>query len=300
MLNFLIKFAALTAIALMPLTSYGAEIKVMYVTTAHTDDGGNIMRRPEGIACSEKSILVADTGNGRLLRFSYQNNALQGGVEIKAPQLQKPIRVQTNTKQEIFALDGKRLRIVRFDENGKWVGDLEPKGLPQPSSIVPKSLYLDKNDDIYVLDIFASRVLVLDSVGNYKTHVEFPKEYGFISDLFVGPQGNVYLIDSVHAVVFTASKGSKTFTPLTKKMKEQMQFPVSLDIDNGGIMYVVDRNASSIIILNQDGSYQSKALSPGRRDGFLYYPSQLCLNDTGEVFIADRDNNRIQVFSVVK
>jgi hypothetical protein len=38
----------------------------------------------------------------------------------------------------------------------------------------------------------------------------------------------------------------------------------------------------------------------GWNEGLLYYPSQMCLNEKGEVFIADRGNSRVQVFSIVK
>jgi len=38
----------------------------------------------------------------------------------------------------------------------------------------------------------------------------------------------------------------------------------------------------------------------GWTEGLLYYPSQMCLNDNGQAFIADRGNSRIQVFSIVR
>jgi len=38
----------------------------------------------------------------------------------------------------------------------------------------------------------------------------------------------------------------------------------------------------------------------GWNEGLLYFPSQMCINDNGEVFIADRDNSRVQIFSLVK
>ncbi|MEJ2247716.1 MAG: hypothetical protein P8Y80_16820 [Acidobacteriota bacterium] len=34
------------------------------------------------------------------------------------------------------------------------------------------------------------------------------------------------------------------------------------------------------------------------KEGFLTYPSQLCINRRGEIFIADTNNNRLQVFAL--
>jgi hypothetical protein len=34
------------------------------------------------------------------------------------------------------------------------------------------------------------------------------------------------------------------------------------------------------------------------KEGFLTYPSQLCINARGEIFIADTNDNRIPVFTL--
>ncbi|MBI5408999.1 MAG: hypothetical protein HZA14_06505 [Nitrospirae bacterium] len=38
----------------------------------------------------------------------------------------------------------------------------------------------------------------------------------------------------------------------------------------------------------------------GFKEGLLNYPSQMCINDNGDVFIADTNNNRVQIFMLVK
>jgi len=40
---------------------------------------------------------------------------------------------------------------------------------------------------------------------------------------------------------------------------------------------------------------ESRRLSNG-----VYYPTQMCINEKGEVFIADRGNSRVQIFTLVK
>jgi len=59
-------------------------------------------------------------------------------------------------------------------------------------------------------------------------------------------------------------------------------------------------NGSGIIILGQDGSFLGRQLSMGWNEGLLYYPTQMCINEKGEVFIADRGNSRVQIFTLVK
>jgi hypothetical protein len=101
-------------------------------------------------------------------------------------------------------------------------------------------------------------------------------------------------------MVFSAAKDSNSFSPLTKDLREYLNFPTSITTDNRGIIYIVDQNGSGIVILGQDGSFRGRQLSMGWTEGLLYFPSQMCINDNGEVFIADRDNSRVQIFSLVK
>ena len=61
---------------------------------------------------------------------------------------------------------------------------------------------------------------------------------------------------------------------------------------------MVDQNGGGIVIVGKDGSFQSRRLSMGWKDGFLRFPTQMCISETGNVFIADRGNNRIEAFLI--
>lgn len=296
------KILQMVLILLLPIPSFGAEaIKFRPVLSVYSDDKGAGLNQPEGVACSQHSLfLVADTGNDRLLQYTFQEDTLKGGAEIKVAELTHPIRVQTNSKGETYVLDGKQRRIVRLSHEGTFKGYLDPEGLPPPKAFVPRSFKIDMADNIYILDIGSERVIVLDSAGKYLHGIAFPENYGFMSDLSVDLKGKIFLIDSIHAVVFVASRDSIRFSPLTKSLKEQIDFPASITTDARGMLYLVDRNDSSIFILGPDGSFQGRRLSAGWKEGLLRQPSELCMNEMGEAFIADRGNNRIQIFTVVR
>lgn len=290
------------SILFLPQNSFSAEtVKLRYVQSVYFDDKGGGIKQPEGVACNEKSLLVVgDTGNDRLLRYTYQEKSLKAENEIKIPQLSYPIRVQINSKGEIFALDGKKRRIIRVNPDGTFKGYVDADGLPSPSAFVPRSFKIDTNDNIYVLDIFSGRVLVLDPGGKYQRQIQFPQEYGFFSDLSVDSKGNILLIDSVKAMVFSAGKDANSFSALTQSLREYLNFPSSITTDNRGTVYIVDENGSGIVILGKDGTFVGRQLSMGWTEGLLYYPSQMCINEKGDVFIADRGNSRVQIFGLVR
>ena len=289
-------------ILLLPMKSFSAEtVKFKYLQSIYFDDRGGGIKQPEGVACSDKSVLVVgDTGNDRLLRYTLEEKNLKAGTEIKIPELSNPIRVQMNSKGEIFVLDGKRRRVVRLNPDGSFKGYVDPEGVPSPSAFVPRSFKIDRNNNIYILDIFTGRVLVLSPEGKYQKQIPFPKEFGFFSDLSVDSKGTLLLIDCVKAMVFSAAKDSNSFSPLTKNLREYLNFPTSITTDNRGTVYIVDENGSGIVILGQDGSYLGRQLNMGWNEGLLNFPSQMCINEKGEVFIADRGNSRVQIFTLVK
>jgi len=287
---------------LLPMKAFSAgAVKFRHVMSVYNDDKGIELKKPEGVACGDESLfIVADTGNSRLLRFTFWDKDLAMDAEINVPQLTNPIRVEVNSRGEIYALNGRDRRIVHLSREGEFKGYLEPVGLPSTSSYVPRGFDIDNNDNIYILDIFSERVLILNPDGEYKQQINFPENYGFFSDISVDFKNNIILIDSINAKAFTATLNSKSFSPFTESLKEHMRFPTSLTTDKRGRIFLVDQNGSRIVILGQDGSYLGQMSDMGWKDGLLNYPSQICINNKGNIFIADVNNQRVQIFSIIK
>ena len=222
-------------------------------------------------------------------------------MEIKIAQLSSPVRVQINSKGDIYALDGKNHSIVHLNPDGAFVGILEPKGVTAPASFITKSFKIDSNDNIYLLDIAGERVLQLDPTGKLLTQIPFPKNYGFCTDLAVTLGGDILLLDSVNSVIFTAKKDKPVFVPLTKSMRDYMNFATYISTSgSGGEIFLLDQDGGAIVLVGPDGTFQGRRLSLGWKAGLLYYPTQMCMNKNGDVFIADRNNSRVQIFENVK
>lgn len=303
-MKYLKRTVLILGLMILPAGSFGAEMAALkLVQPVLTDDKEGTMKQPEGVACGESpAFIVADTGNGRLLSYTFAEGVVKWGAEIKLSQLPYPGRLQVNSKGEIFALDGKLRRIARLSPQGAFLGYLDPQGLPSSSAVVPRSFKLDPQDNIYLLDIFSERVLVLDPAGKYLKQLSFPVTQGAssFSDLVVNAGGDILLVESINSVVYAAARDAKAFTQLTKGLKEDMDFPTYITTDNRGNIYLVDQNGGGIIVLGQDGIFRGRMLSMGRKPGFVAYPSQICLTGKGDVFVADRDNSRVQIFEMVK
>jgi sugar lactone lactonase YvrE len=265
--------------------------------TIHVDAADVPLRGPEGVACDDRgALVVADTGNARLLTFSWKDGMLDGGAQVRLAQLTYPVRVQIDSKGFVLALDRRGRRIVRVDAAGRFAGWVEPQGASSP--VTPAAFKLDAGDNLYVLDVAAGRVLVVAPDGRVTRELPLPKGARGITDVAVDATGRIYVVDAVAAVVFAAEPSGASFRPLSGSLKEMISFPTYLTADNRGKLYVVDQNGNAIVRLGIDGSFQGRDLAMGWSDGAVYYPGQLCISAAGDVFVADRNNNRVQIFAL--
>src|SRR4051812_12512586 len=108
-----------------------------------------------------------------------------------------------------------------------------------------------------------------------------------ITDLALDSRGTLYWID--------ARTGE--LSPTHKSVKEFMSFPGSLTVSPQGLLVLADKTGHGLVILGRDGTFLGRRLSIGWSEGSIYYPGQVCIDSRGNVFVADRGNNRIQAFA---
>jgi hypothetical protein len=281
------------------LPAHGADaVKFKPQAEIYLDANKVPLKNPEGVACGKTTVLVADTGNGRLVRYTWVNNELKDGVEIKLEQIPYPIRLKAAAMERVLALDGKSRRIARLAADGSFAGYLDYNNVPPPAEIVPRSMTVDAKDNVYIADVLGARVLVTDQTGAFLRQILFPKETGFISDVAVDQKGSVYILDSLKGQIYKAAPGSTEFKTFTSGLQAYLYLAVSMGMDPQGRLYLLDQNDSAMILLGPDGSFQGRYLSYGWKAGQLNYPSQTCFTENGELVIADRNNSRIQLFKV--
>jgi hypothetical protein len=292
--------AAVLVAGYLPLTAAGSA-RLSHLATVYADEKGAGLHLPEGVACGAGGVVVVgDTGNDRLLRFTYRDRTLGTVSAIKTTQLTSPSRVQIASKGDIYALDSRQRRIVRLDSNGQFKAALAFDGVPAPAIIVPKSFAIDAADNIYVLDEFSARVLVVDAQGKFQRALALPAGIGFATDVAIDFEGNLLVLDSVKRRIFTAAKGAVAFAQLGGDLTASVATMPTSIMASKGLLLLAEGNGSTIDLFGRDGRFLSRMLTMGWTEGLLNHPSQLCVSDKDEVFIADRDNSRVQVFQLAR
>jgi DNA-binding beta-propeller fold protein YncE len=268
-------------------------------TAIYEDDKNRPLAAPEGVACTENGrVVIADTGNGRLVDLTWRDGAPTPAVELRLAQLPYPTRVQIAGNGDLLVLDRKLHRIGRVDAKSAFAGWVDAKAAGAQDRAIVGAFKQDGNAT-YVLDLASSKVLVVDGGGGTSREIDLPRGGPVFTDIAVDAAGTVYAVDAAGGTIWSANKAAKAFTALAKGLRDYMSFPGYLAASRGRL-FVVDQNGHGVVVLGADGSYQGRQLSVGWTDGLVYYPAQLCLRENGVAFLADRYNNRVQVFATPK
>jgi DNA-binding beta-propeller fold protein YncE len=286
---------ALAALAATPIAR--ADLALVSRNPIYADPKGVAFRAPEGVGCSATALVVADTGNGRLVAYDFKDGSVGGGSEVKLAQVTYPTRVQLDGQGNILVLDRKAKRIARLDAKGGFKGWVDPKGA---AGVIPGAFKVDGADGLYVLDLASHSVLGLDGSGTVTRRIQLPRSNALFTDLTVDAAGTLYLLDAQGKLVWSVEKGGTEVKPLSKSLKDSLNFPGYITTDGKGVLYVVDQNGNGLVLLGIDGSYLGRRLAIGWTEGTVYYPAQLCVSPGGEVVLADRGNNRVQLFSLTR
>jgi len=270
--------------------------RLRFSAAAYTDASGKGFQSPEGVACLGTRVVVADPLGGRLVGLTVDGEAVTPGAEIVIPQLPAPSRIRLDSKGDLVVLDGKLRRIGRVSAAGAFAGYVEAPSTM--TALVPRSFALDRADTIYVLDIAGGRVVALDSAGKLVREIALPTGRGSYSDVAVDGKGTVFVLDSVGRRLLAARKEQSAFTPLGAGLETEAEFPTSLVIDDTGRFYISDQDSGTILVVGSDGAFQGRLAGPGWKTALLRAPAQLCLDGHGRLMVADRDNKRIQVFTL--
>ena len=279
---------------------HGSEVvKLRILPPIYFDDQGNPLRQPEGVACGGESLLaVADTGNGRLVTYGVSGDSVTPAKSILLRELPYPLQVQFTPSGDLVALDGKLRRLARLSPSGAFSGYVEVTGDSPVRPVMPRSFRIDGNGDFHLLDVANARVIAFSPAGALKRQISLPGGKGSYADLAVDARGTVFILESVAKRVYVAGPGDDAFTPLSEAMENEFNFPTSMAIDDLGRLFLVDEYGGGIVILGADGSFQGRQSKMGWESGSLRYPAGLCVDAGGTMFVADRGNNRIQVFAV--
>jgi DNA-binding beta-propeller fold protein YncE len=170
----------------------------------------------------------------------------------------------------------------------------------------PNSVALDNSGNVYIIDTDTSQIHGLDYNGIYLSqwgnkgsgNGQFERPKGIAVD----SSGNVYVADTNnHRIQKFYSDGTFHIKWGGKGSGDgQFSSPGGIAVDSSGNVYVADTNKHRIQKFDADGNYLTKwggiGGIDGSGDGQFFYPEGIAVDSSGNVYVADTYNYRIQKF----
>ncbi len=279
----------------------------------------------QGLAIDNNgAILIADTIRSRIV--SYDKNNLDGqrivggnGTGSASNQINKPAGIFIDPFGNLFVTDQYNNRILRFapgSSNGFLVagGNGRGNGLAQLNN--PKDVYLDDAGFVYIADEGNHRIvkwaqgggigqLVAGGFGsgNDSMHLNSPQA------VCVDKQFNVYVADSANHRIQKFVPGSfKGITVLggygRGAFAGQLNRPIDVLVDAFQNIYALDAGNHRVQRITANG-FQVTTLAgsgeglSGSENDRLKNPSAIAFDASGNLFVLDQENARVQQISII-
>ena len=163
---------------------------------------------------------------------------------------------------------------------------------------------IDRDDNVWVFNRGAHPVIEFDKSGKLLqawTEVPVTAAHG----LRVDRDGNIWTVDvAAHRVMKFTSAGHLLMMigqvaggPGTNDTKDGFNRPTNLAFAPNGDFFVSDGYANSRVVrFNKDGEHITHWGRKGTGDGEFNLVHDVTLDSQGRVYVADRDNQRVQIF----
>lgn len=185
-----------------------------------------------------------------------------------------------------------------YEYHGDWARFARGEGFQTPSAVA-----VDSRDRVYVFQRQGPPILVFDRDG-YLLNA-WPRRRGELEDahfVYVSPDDHVWLADRDSHQVLKYTTDGKLVMALGKRYEAALQAPFNHPADVGvapsGDVYVADGYGnSSVHRFSSRGVHISSFGSAGNGPGQFMVPHGVRVSNDGRVFVTDRENNRVQVFT---
>jgi len=297
-------------------------------------DSINGLQNPMGVAVGQDGrVYVTETGGERMIHIYNRLGKEVGSFappDTQAPD-RVPIYVAVSPEGDVYVSDRGAAAIFVFSPDGVAQGRVTPpEGFEDWH---PLGLTFDKAGNLYVADVTPEkhRVLVLDPTPpagtvridptldhalpegsilklSFGSQGEEDGQFWFPNGIAVDSQGRIYVADSNNGRMQAFDKDGKFLFKISRGMSpSDLSIPRGIAVDSENRLLIADTSRGAVQAYGISESAGSDpqnaplqflgAFSASVGDGvFFQFPNGLALDGQGRIYIADRANNRVQIW----
>lgn len=207
---------------------------------------------------------------------------------------------------EVFVSDGRNHRIQVFDLNGEAIRQFGSKILERPMNLSIT------NNELYVADYFSDQIKVFSLQGKFLHSIgkpgRNPGEFTIPGGVAVASNGDLFVAEFKNQRVqqlkadghFVRQWG---LTGEAGTFGGKLRYPTDVALSKDGTLYIADGYNDRVLAIGPDGELLTKWGGPlainifGSFNGWFATITGLSVGPSGNVFVADFYNDRVQKFS---
>ncbi len=263
---------------------------------------------PLGVALDEKNdrvYITQSSGERKVAIFTLDGTRI-GNLPApgNAKVMHMPIYVAVDPlTQDVIVTDRAAAALYQYDSSGNYLRTVLPRGVAKWN---PLGLCFDSSGLLYVADVSGK----IPVIYQMKTNGEVIRKLGakdklsFVNGLVVQSNGTLAAADSNAGRVLIYGASPEAEGGLARgKADAPLGLPRGLAVDDRERLYVVDtvNQIVRVYLPADDGTqipvYAFSFGGQGTADGAFEYPNGIAVTSRNQLFITDRGNNRVQVWS---
>jgi streptogramin lyase len=256
---------------------------------------------------SPEEIAIDDSGN--LYVIQGQGSVVDEGIYVYAPdgrkiksylahQIGEYGDIAADYAGNVYVYDAADRCVARIEKNGSfstvWHEDLPNRSIACTGTGLDGNLYVsDFNYSNGVSDI---RILKLSTNGTVLDVIKGTLSMPFVSPMRVSasPNGTMYLAGNSRSIRVIYPDGGRDVILHTTPDNDTFNLVVDVVVGRDGYLYVGEHSNGRVEKLAPDGTLVARWDGCGS-DCYIYAYS-LAVDDTGRVYVTDRDNQRVVWF----
>jgi len=268
---------------------------------------------------ANKSLYAADRDGNRIQVFDQNGTFLfKFGQKGQGDgQFLVPYGLDVDVRGHVWVADRGNHRIQQFDGKGNFIskfGNLDGHPSSEPGKFDnPRFVEVDKAlKYVYVADSKNNRIEQFDINGNLVRIIgksgDKPGEFNLPTTIEMDSKGNFFVTERGNERIQKFDSNWKPLLSWGTKGSSDNEFchMEHIALDKNDNVYVTDPQSDKgcskqprVLKFDSNGNFITKFGSYGTEPGQFIDPEQLAIDNEGDVYVSDRSNNEIQVFSPI-
>ena len=266
---------------------------------------GQPLQAPVGLAVDTRGeVYVCDAGNNRLLRFdeNLEPRREYGGYGSLEGLFNRPRYIFIDNDLNLLVADVGNRRVSRHNRDLNFVDEIKLVDYDDPLKYgEPSGIALTGYGEVWMCDREKGRIAIFDNVGQFD---RFIGEFGYSGGQLLQPEkiitdnrDNFIVCDAGNRrlVVYDRYGG---FSYAVRN--EYFDYPTAAALNGDGSLWVADRDAGRIYLVNRKGEilFEAGPTVPGTNHT-LKNPSDIIVLSDDRLLIADSGNDRLLLCRVM-